>query len=269
MRYPVLALIIITALSTCTSIGCKDPSIGQPCQFTWPENDTGTANPCTSLPKCHPLLNPSNTTVGGVPVAACTLDCVENSTIQCEDLICVATQVPDDYQQMNGQCALVDNPSDTQCPKKLSGCMGYCTRQCDTDKDCPKDYTCNTTAPYSLPCSTADQEKWGETCTGDCVTQGHQVDSPSTTCDFTADNCCPAAPTETSTPSYLALVKNRCNQDNGQYNNCCYCICKRFCPVITQKVCRKNTYDAKMFPNGKLSDDDFKALDKCYQSTAQ
>ncbi len=185
MRYSVLALIVITTVSILIPIGCKESSIGQPCNFDWPEKDKAknpeTITPCTSLPKCHPLLNPSSTT-GGVPVAACPLDCIVNSAIQCVDLICVATQVPDDYQQMNGQCSLESNPDDAQCPVKLSGCMGYCTKECNTDKDCPKDYTCDKTAPYSLPCGTADKPNWGEKCSGNCVTQGYQVDSPSTTC---------------------------------------------------------------------------------------
>jgi hypothetical protein len=274
MRYSVLALIVITNVSVLIPIGCKQTTIGQPCQFSYLEN-TGSTNPapCTSLPQCHPLLaDPS----GGVPGPACPLDCIQTSPIQCEDLFCVTTQVPNDFQDMNGQCTLVDNPSDTQCPKTLSSCMGYCTKECNTDKDCPKDYTCNTVAPYSLPCSTADQSNWGETCTGDCVTQGLQVDSPSTTCDVTADNCCPAAPTpastpptETSTPEYLALVKSRCNQDNGQYDNCCYCICSTICPWQNLKVCRKSTYDAKMFPNGSLSDADFNTLNGCNPQPSQ
>ncbi len=250
MRYSVLALIVITTVSTLMLIGCNESSIGQPCQFDWPENDSGTATPCTSLPQCHPLLNPSSTT-GGVPVAACPLDCIAISSIQCVDLFCVATQVPDDYQQMNGQCTLVDNPSDTQCPKKLSSCMGYCTKECNTDKDCPKDYTCNTTAPYTLPCSDADAVNWGTVCTADCIPSGQQI---------------PGQASGTNCPSDVNICKN---DITSNYNTCCLCICSKFCPLLKQKVCRKSTYDAKLFPNGSLSDADFNTLNQCYQQSSQ
>jgi hypothetical protein len=260
MRYPALALVIIASASILVTVGCKEATIGQPCQFDYIKSYSEDPAPCTDLPQCHPLLaSPS----GGVPGPACPLDCIQTNSIQCEDLICVATEVPDNYQEMNGQCTFVDYPTDTQCPVRLSGgCMGYCTRECETDKDCPKNYTCNPTAPYegSLPCDTGQENLWADDCTSGCIKSSHLVDAPGTTCDPTADKCCPSA-----------SEKDKCTMDNGkpnpEYTGCCYCICSRFCPFIKQKVCRKNTYDAKMFPNGTLSEDAFNnTLKKCLPS---
>jgi hypothetical protein len=257
MRYPVLALIMVTSVSIFTSIGCKETSIGQPCQFNWPEDANGGAKPCTSLPQCHPLLQ---TPTGTVPADACPLDCIEMPTIQCNDLICVATQVPNDYQQMNGQCNLEDNPTDTQCPKKLSGCMGYCTRECNSDDDCPDGYTCRSPAPYSttLPCAKDQEDQWPDNCTDDCVDTGYLITATTTMCNPADENCCPSA-----------SEKNKCRQENGQYDTCCYCICSKFCPVINTKICRKEVYDEAMFPKGKLSDEAFTTLNECYQRTGQ
>ncbi len=213
--------------------GCGDPPIGQPCMFDWPR-DAANIPDCSSYPRCHPLQKVQSGDVS-INNDACPIDCIQMPSLECENLICVATQIGDDAQHMNGQCYDVqpgepshDCPAD-QTPKVR--CMGYCTKECLTDAGCPKGYSCSAMAPFETTLNCEKESEWSTACTDDCNNPPPMADCP------TSD------PTD---PGYDPTYA-KCNQT--AYASCCACICYQFCPLLSKKFCRKSNWDQGMFPD--------------------
>jgi hypothetical protein len=236
MRAVVFAIVFTMGLSLLLS-GCGEKPIGQPCNFGWPKSTGGTAD-CSAYPACHPLQNNS----GQVSVNdnACPVDCIQMPSLECENLICVATQIEGDYQHMNGICWKPDpnEPGGGDCPDAQVRCKGYCTKECLTDASCPKEYRCSAMAPFGSTLRCDREEEWASSdpakkCTNACDSYGETPDGTSVVCpssdkndgdDYNYENC--------SSPDY---------------STCCACICYQFCPILTKKFCRKRSWDDKMF----------------------
>lgn len=217
---------------TIVAAGCGDPPIGQPCRFDWPKEESGTLN-CEKFPKCHPL---QSTLEGSVSInnQACPIDCIQMPSLECENLICVATQIDDDAMHMNGQCFdIQDNePFPPDCPSEQNPqvrCMGYCTKECLTDAGCPKGYSCSAMAPFEATLTCETESEWSTSCTATCNDSPPEPDCP------TSD------PNDQDyDPTYA-----KCQQSN--YSGCCACICYQFCPILSKKFCRKSGWDSGMF----------------------
>jgi len=146
---------------------------------------------------------------------ACPKDCIQMQSLECNNLMCVATEVPGNIMNMNGECGTAHKSPD-QCPNANFGCIGYCTAECLSDASCPKDYKCSSLAPFDINCDNPSQ------CTNYCTTQN---------CPSTADESC----------------------EQEQNAKCCVCICDTFCPLLHRKFCLRNGWDDKTFPNAKTN----------------
>jgi len=212
--------------------GCGDPPIGQPCTFSWPKNEDGSFA-CSEYPACHPLQE-----AGGAVTLnnqGCPIDCIQLSSLECENLICVATQVEgeDKAKVMNGRCG--EDVESADCAEAPFGCMGYCSKECLTDAGCPKGYSCSNMAPFgeTLRCDN-DEEDWASSdpdkkCTATCYPAGESPPGSGITCP----------------ESGLEADYSKCN--TSSYSRCCACICYQFCPILAKKFCRKQKWDQNMF----------------------
>jgi hypothetical protein len=222
-----IATFVVLAVLT----GCGDKPIGQPCTFSWPRDTEGVED-CESYPTCAPL----QLTSGAVTVNndSCPIDCIQLPSLQCENLICVATQVEGNSVNMNGHCDTELAKSTVGCPNAPLGCMGYCTKECLSDASCPKGYSCSPMAPFGSTLQCDDEAKWQTDCTANCVENGVKPDGTDVTCPSSVEG----------DPSYDYGV---CDQDD--YAKCCSCICYRFCSLLSKKFCRKSSWDDGMFPD--------------------
>jgi hypothetical protein len=252
---PIVAGLLLALVGLAGPLGCSDEPIGQPCTFSWPDipdptDPTGTRmiKDCASFPVCQPLQ--AGIAMGGTPQNdACPVDCIQLPSLQCTNLICVATQVEegdsgqDPWNVMNGQCS--DEVVQSDCPTAAFGCMGYCTKECLSDSSCPKGYKCSPMAPFGENMRCDDEDLWGDgsatpgspdptkQCTNDCVPTGGTPSGTSVTC-----------------PSSRLGDANYGYEDCDQkdYQGCCTCMCDRYCPLLTKKFCRKRQWDDDMFP---------------------
>ncbi|MBW1808330.1 MAG: hypothetical protein JRJ87_09065 [Deltaproteobacteria bacterium] len=244
-----MRLVASVFLTSCVFLaglpGCGDKPIGQPCTFSWPRNLEGVED-CNAYPTCAPLqLTEGEVTVnpdGTAKNDACPIDCIQLPSLQCENLICVATQVEGDSVNMNGQCKEELAKSSVGCPNAPLGCMGYCTKECLSDASCPKGYNCSPMAPFGSTLKCDDEAKWQTDCTATCIENGQ---SPPDTTDVT----CPSS--VEGDPAYNYGV---CDQD--EYAKCCTCICYRFCSLLSKKFCRKSSWDEGMFDKGTSEADE-------------
>ena len=222
MRIPVFAIVAMMGLSLLLS-GCVEKPIGQPCNFGWPKNADGTAN-CNEYPACHPLQE--DTGVVNINDNACPIDCIQMPSLECENLICVATQIEGNSENVNGVC-WAHEPGEPvgDCPDAPVRCKGYCTKECLTDSSCPKEYRCSAMAPFGATLECDDEEAWGTECTANCTQAGSQG-CPSSGRDADYSTC-----------------------DLKENAGCCACICYQFCPILSKKFCRKREWDdrEKMF----------------------
>ncbi len=221
--------------------GCTDDDIGQPCVFSWPRNADQTKD-CQSYPACAPL---QKTGVGGVTVnnEECPVDCIQTLSMQCENLICVATQIEGNTENMNGECR-ADLVAGSECDADNApvGCQGYCTKECLSDASCPKGYTCSPMAPFeNLNCES--EALWGTECTSSCVAAGQ---SPAGT-----GVQCPSSVEGETDYGYT-----KC--EGADFATCCSCICYRFCSLVSKKFCRKTSWDQDLFPGATTTATDCK-----------
>ncbi len=254
MRMVRLGLVIwITAAMLCGA-GCSEEPIGQPCTFNWPVNAEDETI-CEDYPACAPLQDTGGV-IGDEPANTnCPVDCIQLPSLECTNLICVATQVESSAevdgatlpreQLMNGQCSAdVVRTECTADGEAAFGCMGYCTKECLSDASCPKGYRCARMAPFGENLRCDDETLWGDgggdsglQCTDSCLPTGT---------DLGGGDVCPASDAED--PDYSVC-------DLKEYRRCCSCLCYRFCPLLTKKFCRKVDWDQKLFPNGYVSRD--------------
>ncbi len=254
MRLFDAALLISSFVTVGLLSSCADEAIGQPCTFSWPVADFGgdLKTDCNDLPRCHPL---EEDTIGTNPERdACPVDCIQLPSLECTNLICVATQVdegPDAYMHVNGRCAS-DVPR-TECQGAAGaseegsaayGCSGYCTKECLSDASCPKGYRCAPMAPFGENLNCNDEAQWGDNCTDSCTDAGADPGTGVT---------CPASGSDVD---YTVC-------DYGDYSKCCSCICYRFCPLLTKKFCRKVQWDESMFSDGVVNS---AAASQCQQA---
>ena len=231
MRQSWWCLTILAAVFASGALAaCGDKPIGQPCNFGWPKTAEGEFD-CSDYPACHPLQE----TGGEVTInnMACPVDCIQMPSMECENLICVATQIPageNKFTHVNGKCT-TDNQT-TDCPTAPVACAGYCTKECLSDASCPGGYTCSAMAPFGANLHCEDMAAWGEECTATCAGPSEDANCPATTDDDWDRTLC----------------------DNRERNGCCACICNQFCPLLAKKFCRKEAWDDKMFPDSKVHD---------------
>lgn len=221
---------LLTVVVVAAASGCGEVSIGQPCTFGWPRNSQGSID-CSDYPACAPLQDTARMPPR-VANDACPIDCIQMPTLQCENLICVSTQIFGDTQHINGRCH-TDLKQGTECPDAPMGCQGYCTKECLSDASCPKGYSCSHMAPFGENLRCDDETQWGTECTDTCQDAGS---TPS------ADVTCPASGDYT-----------KC--DYRGYSVCCTCMCYRYCPLLQKKFCRKSEWDQTMFPDSTSSAD--------------
>ncbi len=220
MRVPAFAIVVGMGLSLLLC-GCGEKPIGQPCNFGWPKKTDGTTD-CSKYPACHPL----QADTGSVTLNnnACPVDCIQMPSLECENLICVATQIEENSQNMNGVCwAPQAGEPAGDCPNSPVRCKGYCTKECLTDASCPKGYRCSAMAPFGSTLECDDEETWDTECTTSCTPGG-------------TEGC----PNSGQNADYSS-----CDQEEN--DNCCACICYKFCPILTKKFCRKKSWDKDMF----------------------
>jgi hypothetical protein len=220
MRVPVFAIVVGMGLSPLL-FGCGEKPIGQPCNFGWPKQADGTPN-CAEYPACHPLQEDA----GGVTLNdnACPVDCIQMPSLECENLICVATQIEGNSENMNGVCWTHQTREPVgDCPDAPVRCKGYCTKECLTDASCPKAYKCSAMAPFGSTLRCDNEEEWGSACTTSCTPAGTQG--------------CPSSGPEAD--------YSVCDLDVNA--GCCACICYQFCPILSKKFCRKKSWDDNMF----------------------
>ncbi len=252
---PFVASLVLALNALAGLAGCADEPIGQPCTFSWPDikdpsDPTGqrVIKDCASLPVCKPLQ--AGDQMGATPLNnACPVDCIQLPSLQCTNLICVATQAEEGAageqasDVMNGQCSAAVQQGD--CPGAQFGCMGYCTKECLSDSSCPKGYRCSQMAPFGENMRCDDETLWGDggatpgnpdptqQCTNDCVPTGGTPQGTSVTC--------PSSRLGDANYGYES-----CSQQ--EYAGCCTCMCDRYCPLLTKKFCRKVQWDDGMFP---------------------
>ncbi len=205
--------------------GCGEVAIGQPCTFSWPHDSQGVED-CQSYPTCAPLME----TGSGTPTIsninkACPIDCIQLPSLQCTNLICVATQIEGNHVNMNGVCS-ADLAKGTTCNDAPVGCIGYCTKECLSDASCPKGYSCSPMAPFGSTLQCDDETKWDTDCTSFCTDAG---DNPKGHLDLT----CPS--------SSDAELPGICDQPD--FAGCCACICYRYCSLLNKKFCRKSSWN--------------------------
>jgi len=250
--------------------GCADEPIGQPCTFSWPLTGEGEdAHPdCTILPACQPLQAAVEMPAAGTPPAndACPVDCIQLPSLQCTNLICVATQAdeggeyPDGVSHkaenvMNGECRA--DVTQTDCPSAPYGCMGYCTKECLSDASCPKGYRCSAMAPFGANMRCDNEELWGDggltagspdptkQCTDGCIPTGQPVNGV----------ICPSSRITDGEAYDYAKCESK------DYQQCCACMCNQYCPLLTKKFCRKIAWDHDMFPGAVTTNNDCQQTD--------
>ena len=209
--------------------GCGDPPIGQPCTFSWPKTEDGSSD-CSDYPTCHPLQEDAGSV--NLNNQACPIDCIQLSSLECENLICVATQIESDSEHMNGRCG--EDVESAECGSAPFGCMGYCSKECLTDAGCPKGYSCSNMAPFGETLRCDNEEDWASSdlekkCTATCYAAGETPPGSGIPC--------PGSGPEAD--------YSNCN--TSSYSRCCACICYQFCPILAKKFCRKNKWDEDMF----------------------
>jgi hypothetical protein len=221
MRAAVFTIVLTMGLSLLLA-SCGEKPIGQPCNFGWPKNADGTAN-CTKYPACRPLQE--NTGTVNLNNNACPIDCIQMPSLECENLICVATQIEGNSENVNGVCWTPEpnEPGGGDCPDAPVRCKGYCTKECLTDASCPKEYKCSAMAPFGSTLQCDDEEAWDTNCTANC-TPGGTAGCPNSGQNADYGVC-----------------------DLQENAGCCACICYQFCPILTKKFCRKRGWDEKMF----------------------
>lgn len=250
MRAVGLVLVIwITTLAAGLGLSaCSEEPIGQPCTFRWPVDqkvDPPVTN-CEDFPACAPLQKTSAVGMGDTPQNdACPVDCIQIPSLECTNLICVATQVDEASDRMNGQCSA--DMSHDECPGAGYGCMGYCTKECLSDASCPKGYRCARMAPFGENLRCDDEALWGDgggdtglQCTDSCTSTGPIPDTVLT---------CPGSVEGEADYNYSLC-------DDKDYAKCCACMCYRFCPLLTKKFCRKISWDEDVFPLGQSTRQD-------------
>jgi hypothetical protein len=265
MRGTTIVAGLLVALAGLAGLaGCADEPIGQPCTFSWPVANDGSTD-CTSLPACQPLQAAIH-----MPAApandACPVDCIQMPSLQCTNLICVATQAEEAEDQppdnvMNGQCS-ADVVHD-DCLQAPFGCMGYCTKECLSDASCPKGYRCSSMAPFGESMRCDDENLWGDgllspnpdnpdttkQCTDGCSSTGTVVgEDPDTHVPL---KCPSSRATDGASYDYSLC-------DQKDYQKCCACMCYQYCPLLTKKFCRKVEWDHKMFPTAITTRSDCK-----------
>ncbi len=263
----------ITALGA-TGLGCAGDTIGQPCTFSWPKTEAGEGeNPvpdCATYPNCAPLQDRSQPMGDEPRNDNCPVECIQLPSLECTNLICVASQVDktpsgvdvDRAQLMNGQCSAevthLECAGDDGAP---FGCMGYCSKKCLSDASCPKGYRCARMAPFGENMRCENMDQWG----GDV----EDPDSDATKC---TDNCLPAGTDIQQATGRAECAGKTCpgSVEGGEYTfdfslcqygcyvDCCACICYRFCPLLVTKYCRKVEWDQDLFPNGIVDPDTLK-----------
>ncbi|RLB56895.1 MAG: hypothetical protein DRI34_08470 [Deltaproteobacteria bacterium] len=231
----------VVMLLVAVLVACGEAPIGQPCTFSWPRDDQGAID-CQAYPTCAPLQDTSSSppTVNN---AACPTDCIQLPSLQCENLICVATQIPGDVTHMNGSCS-TDLAGGTECTDAPVGCLGYCSKECLSDASCPKGYSCSHMAPFGTNLNCENEADWGTSCTttSACVEAGA---SPT----GNPEDKCPSS--VAGDPNYDYSV---CEQ--GNFARCCACICYRYCPLLSKKFCRKTSWDDSLFPDAETTNSD-------------
>jgi hypothetical protein len=280
MRVVRLAMVIwIPGLALALALAaCSDEPIGQPCAFSWPLTETSPENvevDCHQFPTCAPLQNTGQQPQEAPANDNCPVDCIQLPSLECTNLICVATQVEEPSgdlpkeQLMNGQCSadLVTSGRATCEEKDQSGtvtysapygCEGYCTKECLSDASCPKGYRCAPMAPFGENLRCEDEAEWGgdvevpesrdTRCTEDCLPAG---------ADLGEGKKCPSS--IEGDPKY---VYDYALCDQKAYNRCCACMCYRFCPLLTKKFCRKIAWDQNLFPAGSVPRDELNCSDE-------
>lgn len=244
-------VILITGLALILG-ACADEPIGQPCTFSWPVTEGGDLN-CADFPSCAPLQN-TNLPLQALPANDnCPVDCIQLPSLECTNLICVATQVEEpsgDHpkeQLMNGQCTA--EVTRTECLESGFGCMGYCTKECLSDASCPKGYRCAPLAPFGENLRCDDEALWGDG-------GGDDTKRCTDTCTVTGGDPDPLDATTVACPSSVEddpnFVYNYELCDQKDYSKCCTCLCYRFCPLRTKKFCRRVAWDATLFPFGLI-----------------
>ncbi len=261
MRIVGLAGVILITGFAFPFAGCSDEPIGQPCSFRWPltEGVDEDGNPeltddCGSYPTCAPLQDTSGKPGAEPENKSCPVDCIQMPSLECTNLICVATQVEEDvevdgvqysrYRLMNGQCTTEIKKCGDQ--DVTFGCMGYCTKECLSDASCPKGYRCTQMAPFGENLRCEEEKEWGDVCTDTCQPTGFDLEG--------GRKCPSSVEGDTENTFDYALC------DMKEYNHCCTCICYQFCPLLTKKFCRRIQWDHKQFPAGvmpqEICDDD-------------
>lgn len=238
MRVPVFAIVVTMGLSLLLC-GCGEKPIGQPCNFGWPRQKVPNTDPpeyeadCSKYPSCHPLQNPQEASL--LNGKACPIDCIQMPSLECENLICVTTQIENDAGHINGLCWVPGGgeEKDDECPNANIRCQGYCTKECLTDASCPKGYRCSAMAPFgtTIKCGETDEDevKWSTDCTDSCLKV-----------DVVPPDASEACPKSGPNENYeICKLKS--------HAGCCSCICSQFCPILTKKFCRKNAWDDDMF----------------------
>jgi hypothetical protein len=186
---------------------------------------------------------------------ACPVDCIQLPSLECTNLICVATQAEEAsgqqaHEVMNGTCSAQVTYSECKTEPNAApyGCMGYCTKECLSDASCPKGYRCTPMAPFGQNLRCDDENLWGDgdpvgtgtpdparACTSSCVLTGGTPGGTSVTCPSSRE-------LDGATYDYA-----KC--DMADYQSCCSCMCYRYCPLLTKKFCRKVQWDQDMFPD--------------------
>jgi hypothetical protein len=235
MRAVVFAIVLTFGFSLLLA-GCGEKPIGQPCNFGWPKDASGSPD-CSRYPACHPLQDASLfDAVNPINKGACPIDCIQMPSLECENLICVATQIEGDNDHINGECWKPEGDPDPICPSSNVRCKGYCTKECLTDASCPKAYKCSAMAPFGGTLNCDDESLWATSCTASC-TKGGQT---------------PPGATEPCPSSGTDVNYGVCDQK--ALAGCCSCICYQFCPILTKKFCRKRKWDQDMFKTAEVPD---------------
>jgi len=255
--------------------GCSDEPIGQPCSFRWPvtekvdqngdvvlddEGNPELTDDCGSYPTCAPLQKTSEPLEEEPRNNSCPVDCIQMPSLECTNLICVATQVEEDtevdgvpyswYRLMNGECntdlitdkttsCVQEDEQGVEIATAKFGCKGYCTKECLSNASCPKGYRCTQMAPFGENMRCDNEEEWGDVCTDSCQPTGS---------DLVDGKKCPSS-VEGDTENTFDY--GLCDME--EYNHCCTCICYQFCPLLTKKFCRRIQWDHKNFPDGVIS----------------
>jgi hypothetical protein len=85
-------------------------------------------------------------------------------------------------------------------------------------------------APFEENLTCEPDTGWGTNCTGTCIKAGVTPSGASEPC-----------------PSTESIDWDTAVCEEATLGSCCACICSQFCPLLSQKFCRKKNWDEVMF----------------------